>query len=273
MRLRISLVVWSLFPVLAHRPTLDDVLRTDDEAAHTGDHVEARRADRLHSVRLQSHSGLVFAVAPNNTNASNDVVDFPLPPVRRKVMLVLIELLGLGWFGLDRCYMGQHVLGLVKALTGGGLAVWALLDYIVVVFNCFSQAKSIDVVGYRATFQSGDVPDDVHVAFWISIFFFCFMCFCGSGGAAKRTSRKRSHPVGVSATRSSELSGPSSSQAVAETSVDVCDGEDIGEVQQVQSFVSGEIGTEEDPDHSRSIEHQECAEFAPEVPRVQWPEA
>ena len=62
-------------------------------------------------------------------------------------MLVLIELFGLGWFGLDRCYMGQHVFGLVKALTGGGLAVWALLDYIVVVFNCFSQAKSIDVVG------------------------------------------------------------------------------------------------------------------------------
>lgn len=34
----------------------------------------------------------------------------------------------LGWCGFDRFYLRQNILGIVKALSGGGLGIWYLMD-------------------------------------------------------------------------------------------------------------------------------------------------
>lgn len=82
--------------------------------------------------------------------------------LKKKVALVLIEAFGLGLCGVDRCYMGQVCCGVGKCASLGGLFVWFILDYFVVVFNCLSSAKEIDTVGIKGTFSG---PDDVTMAF------------------------------------------------------------------------------------------------------------
>jgi len=86
-------------------------------------------------------------------------------PARNKIVLVLIEGLALGVCGVDRCYMGQPCLGIVKALTFGGLGVWALIDYVVVMYNCLVSSPEVHMFGFNATFVDGTIK----AAFWIAV--------------------------------------------------------------------------------------------------------
>jgi len=76
---------------------------------------------------------------------------------KNKFILALIEVLGLGLCGIDRCYMGQITLGVIKGLTLGALGVWALLDYFGVIITVLSFWPSINCLGYRANFSSSTV--------------------------------------------------------------------------------------------------------------------
>lgn len=47
----------------------------------------------------------------------------------------------LGYWGVDRFYMGQIGLGIAKLLTGGGCGIWTLVDVIIIGMG---QAKDVD---------------------------------------------------------------------------------------------------------------------------------
>eukprot|EP00411_Alexandrium_monilatum_P022456 CAMPEP_0175223600 /NCGR_PEP_ID=MMETSP0093-20121207/21416_1 /TAXON_ID=311494 /ORGANISM="Alexandrium monilatum, Strain CCMP3105" /LENGTH=216 /DNA_ID=CAMNT_0016517209 /DNA_START=51 /DNA_END=701 /DNA_ORIENTATION=+ len=113
---------------------------------------------------------------------------------KNKVVLAMVELLGLGLFGIDRCYMGQTCLGVAKGLTFGGLTVWALLDYVGVIVTCLAMHPSIHFLGMRANFTQGSIT----AAFVIVIVLLVLKC-CSSlwarrlrGNAPSRASAGRS---------------------------------------------------------------------------------
>jgi hypothetical protein len=74
-----------------------------------------------------------------------------------KLVLLLIEVTGLGLCGIDRCFMGQCCLGTLKGVTLGGLSVWMLIDAIITCANGFSKSDSIDSFGFVADFQHSSI--------------------------------------------------------------------------------------------------------------------
>mmetsp|Transcript_17575 Transcript_17575/g.32375 ORF Transcript_17575/g.32375 Transcript_17575/m.32375 type:complete len:219 (-) Transcript_17575:20-676(-) len=89
-------------------------------------------------------------------------------PTKSKVALALLEGFALpAMLGIDRCYMGQCCIGVVKGVTLGGLGIWALIDYIVVLVNMLGKKESINSFGFHGSFW----PNDITAAFVISIVF------------------------------------------------------------------------------------------------------
>mmetsp|Transcript_46521 Transcript_46521/g.108449 ORF Transcript_46521/g.108449 Transcript_46521/m.108449 type:complete len:288 (+) Transcript_46521:53-916(+) len=95
-----------------------------------------------------------------NTTISSGEVE-----TRSKIVLALINAFALGMCGIDRCYMGQWLLGTLKFVSLGGLGVWMLLDNVVIFMNCLLRSPSIDLLGYHTAFDEWEVG----VAFWVSI--------------------------------------------------------------------------------------------------------
>uniref|UniRef100_A0A7S2I3F3 TM2 domain-containing protein n=1 Tax=Alexandrium andersonii TaxID=327968 RepID=A0A7S2I3F3_9DINO len=103
-------------------------------------------------------------------------------PVKNKVILAVLELLGLGLCGIDRCYMGQTCVGVIKGLTLGGLTVWAVIDYFAVIITCLSMHPSINAIGMKANFTKGSTT----AAFVIVIVVMVLKCCFSAGFVAKK---------------------------------------------------------------------------------------
>ena len=50
----------------------------------------------------------------------------------KEYIIALLFSIFLGYFGIDRFYMGQAGMGIGKLLTGGGCGVWWLIDVILI---------------------------------------------------------------------------------------------------------------------------------------------
>merc|ERR1740117_2689263 len=87
------------------------------------------------------------AVASGTFNRSTGEFDLPASvewPVKNKLVMMLIQMFGLGCCGIDRCYMGQVCCGVVKFITLGGLTVWAAIDALYMYNNGLNKEPVVD---------------------------------------------------------------------------------------------------------------------------------
>uniref|UniRef100_A0A7S1F4B0 TM2 domain-containing protein n=1 Tax=Noctiluca scintillans TaxID=2966 RepID=A0A7S1F4B0_NOCSC len=116
--------------------------------------------------------GAANASMPEVVNASENlstVYEYELhlqeAGLRDKLVLALLWLFGLGFGGADRCYLGNVGCGVAKALTLGGLGVWALVDWFIILDNQLKGFRDIDVAGFHAEFDPASVRGALMVTF------------------------------------------------------------------------------------------------------------
>jgi len=130
---------------------------------------------------LLGETGLVHGAALiSDHNTLQQQLELELPqaitfPLKNKVILSSINMLALGMCGVDRCYMGQPKLGLLKLLTCGGFGVWALLDYIIITINCLQSLESINSAGFQARFNKEEIAS----SWWITLMIFIAQVVAG----------------------------------------------------------------------------------------------
>ena len=83
---------------------------------------------------------------------------------KSKIVLILLTLTGLSFFGLDRMYSNQIGLGVLKLFTAGGFGIWYIIDAINVIFNALTRSQEglFGITGWN---------DDVNTAFNVTVVF------------------------------------------------------------------------------------------------------
>lgn len=87
---------------------------------------------------------------------------------RNKFVFLVIEVSGLGVFGLDRFYIGDLVncvLGTIKLITCGGCFVWAFVDFAAVIINACDSSTYMNTLAMHAEFEPETVAPARVVAF------------------------------------------------------------------------------------------------------------
>jgi TM2 domain-containing membrane protein YozV len=58
----------------------------------------------------------------------------------------LILSIFLGYFGIDRFYLGYVGLGILKLITGGGFGIWWLIDVIMIATKSLKDSNGLPLV-------------------------------------------------------------------------------------------------------------------------------
>lgn len=87
-----------------------------------------------------------------------------------KLVLALISLFHFGFWGIDRCFAGQYLLGIAKGFTCGGFLIWWMIDYCIILFNCLLSYDQVTVMGWNHKFSEPFVG----YSFYFSIFMVLF---------------------------------------------------------------------------------------------------
>jgi TM2 domain-containing membrane protein YozV len=84
----------------------------------------------------------------NNPTASNVVSD------KNYVVALIISYL-VGYFGVDRFYVGKIGTGILKLLTFGGLGIWWLIDFLLIGIGKFKDKKGLPLDGFDTAGKIG----------------------------------------------------------------------------------------------------------------------
>lgn len=144
--------------------------------------------DYLSSVSIVRHiqNEIEFELSGSNGTALH----------RNKVVLILLQVFMLpAWCGIDRCYMGQPCLGLLKGLSLSGLGIWGLIDWFVILVNSMQKSTTVNSLGFRAHFDA----EQIEPAFYISCVQLglvmgsccCWLCMIAGYGAAASWNSKQ----------------------------------------------------------------------------------
>lgn len=71
------------------------------------------------------------------------MIDQTTVPKPRKWLTAVLLSLFLGVLGIDRFYLGHTWMGLLKLLTGGGLGIIALIDFIRIAIGSMKDANGL----------------------------------------------------------------------------------------------------------------------------------
>eukprot|EP00930_Biecheleria_cincta_P085402 TRINITY_DN74795_c0_g1_i1.p1 TRINITY_DN74795_c0_g1~~TRINITY_DN74795_c0_g1_i1.p1 ORF type:complete len:279 (-),score=37.61 TRINITY_DN74795_c0_g1_i1:277-1113(-) len=143
--------------------------RSSKKQANSTEHEILRRTARSSASKISFYHRMEHQI-------ELELAPVGVLPMKNKLLLAIIELTVLGICGVDRCYMGQLSIGLLKGCTMGGCLVWLVLDWIMISLTMLSWSTTINTMGYRADFE-----DDwtISAAGALTIIALVFECSCG----------------------------------------------------------------------------------------------
>lgn len=86
-------------------------------------------------------------------------------PTVNKVELVLLAC-AFHLCGCHRCYLGLYITGCCQFLTLGGFMIWGIIDYAIILSNCFEEGDELDLLGMHAKFHKSSIS----MAYYIAVF-------------------------------------------------------------------------------------------------------
>jgi len=139
---------------------------------------QTHAAVETHTVSLNSTNSLKYTVAEHimkspllmqvqyelSLQGKDAIVD--------KIVLGIVVAFCGSTFGIDRCLMGQFLLGTAKGITCGGCCIWGCIDFFLLAWNLLIMAPTIDVFFMKATFKEGTVTNGCYV------FLGCYVLNC-----------------------------------------------------------------------------------------------